>query len=113
MWKADEVHAAILAEVVSAEIDERALDRKWSVDGQCLQDVIAGLSFAQVMAVGEVTEGFWQSHPKGYYEEILASIRERMSTPSQPPMIASEGRMWPKREREMWRHSLGQVIPAE
>ena len=96
-WEADEPHASVFAEVVSAEIDERELDRKWELDGQALQDKILGLSFAQLMAVGEMTQAFWQTHPKEDYQGILTSIRERMSTPPKPPVTPSEGRMWPKR----------------
>lgn len=111
VWRADDSYAWILAEVVSIEIDERDLDRKWSVDRQRLQDVIAGFSFAQLIAVGEMTQAFWQSHPKEDYEGILASIRERMSIPPKSSMGAFEGRMWPK--REMWSNPVGQVTPAE
>ena len=96
-WEADERHASLVAGVVSMEIDERGVDRKWELDGRRLKDTLARLSFAEQMAVGEMTQLFWESKPKGNYAGIIKDIQARMSTPPKTPLTGFEGRLSPKR----------------
>ena len=79
-WEADEARILRLAADFSVAVDERELDREWGVDGQHLKDILSELTFAERMAVGEVTEMFWKSDSDEDSIQVMSAILSAVSS---------------------------------
>ena len=84
-WEGSEVRVLRVDAEVSAAMDERDLDRQWSVDGQRLRHRLSQLPFEGKQAVGEVTEMFWMANRDEGYTQVLIHILARLSTPPENP----------------------------
>lgn len=92
-WQADEHRTLQMAHEIADAITMDHLDQKWPVDWNKLKSRIDRLNFPARMAVGEMTEAFWQTPSNSTYEEIISDLLKVFGTPARTAQATRSNRM--------------------